>query len=127
MPLDKQELFDTMRNHLLKQQDVSILCNDDDTCAYLSQNGLKCAVGCLIKPEFYDKELEGNGVVEYSVLDAVALSLGEREHKDIPKDIVDMMVHMQEFHDFKMKHIMRREGTLENRHFNELRDRCNVK
>jgi len=45
--MNKQEIFDTVKTHLLKQNEQAW---DDDykACAYLDQSGNKCAVGCLI-------------------------------------------------------------------------------
>ena len=57
-----QEIFEKSANHLLKQNAVSMTKTDYDsklTCAYRGDNGLMCAVGCLIPNEEYLPELEG--------------------------------------------------------------------
>ncbi len=46
----------------------------DDTCAYRSPDGKKCAVGILIKDEFYGPDLEGALVSSGCVLDALCMS-----------------------------------------------------
>lgn len=54
-----QETFDEMVNHLRKQNSKSWLVDErDGACAYRSQDGKMCAVGCLIKDEFYDPSLD---------------------------------------------------------------------
>lgn len=52
-----QEVFDTVVAHLRKQNYRQAL--NGYSCAYRSASGLKCAVGCLLTDEFYDKYLEG--------------------------------------------------------------------
>lgn len=52
------KVFDRVAKHLLKQNAKAVL-PDDYTCAYRGQNGLKCAVGCLIKKAHYDPRMEG--------------------------------------------------------------------
>jgi carbohydrate-binding DOMON domain-containing protein len=55
-----QEVFDTVREHLLKQNARS---KKDWLCVYLSPGGMKCAVGCLIKPEHYNPAMENIGLI----------------------------------------------------------------
>ncbi len=54
-----QEVFTTVRDHLLKQM-AQAKC--DSRCRYLDDEGMKCAVGCLIKPEHYTRSMEGVGI-----------------------------------------------------------------
>ncbi len=51
-----QEVFNKVVTHLRKQGKQS---RDTMRCLYLSPEGLKCAVGCLIPPEDYRKDMEG--------------------------------------------------------------------
>ena len=44
--MTRQEIFDKVFTHLLTQKYQAI--TDDGQCEYLANNGLKCAVGCLI-------------------------------------------------------------------------------
>lgn len=53
--MTKQEIFDTVAKHLLTQMERS---ESRKGCLYRGPNGLKCAVGVLIKDEFYSEELE---------------------------------------------------------------------
>lgn len=58
--MNKQEIFDTVVNHLRKQGERSVE-GDFGTCMYrLLKNGkmLKCAVGCLIDDDEYDPSME---------------------------------------------------------------------
>jgi len=60
-----QEIFDKVINHLLQQGGPALNYNydDDPVCRYRSNNGLKCAVGCLIPDDQYDPIMEGWGVM----------------------------------------------------------------
>jgi len=60
--MNKQEVFNRVVVHLLKQGKQAIL--PDSTapvlmCAYRGKDGLKCAVGCLIPDEEYMPSFEG--------------------------------------------------------------------
>ncbi len=54
----EQEVFDQVCSHLLTQNKKSQL--SASTCAYKNEEGLKCAAGCLISNEEYDKTMEGH-------------------------------------------------------------------
>lgn len=58
----KQETFDAVVTHLLKQgcRSVDSLGN----CVYLSDQGLKCAAGCLIPEDEYVPGWEGTSIWE---------------------------------------------------------------
>lgn len=53
----EQEVFDYVVNHLLTQNKQARLADDSD-CAYRTEDGLKCAVGCLIPDDLYKPEFE---------------------------------------------------------------------
>jgi len=60
-----QEIFDISSVHLLRQKKMSTLINPtshNPFCAYRGENGLTCALGCLISDEDYRPEMEGRGV-----------------------------------------------------------------
>lgn len=64
MPLNKQQVFDKVALHLLKQNARSLAKEASGgaaqgDCAYRGENGLMCAVGCLIPDDLYDPETEG--------------------------------------------------------------------
>jgi len=53
----EQEVFDFVVNHLLTQGVKSF--DTYGNCLYLSPEGARCAAGCLIPAEAYDKTIEG--------------------------------------------------------------------
>lgn len=61
MEMDKQEVFEYVVKHLFVQGKRA--SNDLGVCRYLSNDGLKCAVGCLIPTEIYDPLMEQSGGV----------------------------------------------------------------
>lgn len=54
-----QEIFDTVKAHLLKQGKPAKL---GATCQYKTAEGLRCAVGCLLPEEFNTQYCEGLSV-----------------------------------------------------------------
>jgi hypothetical protein len=87
----KQEIFDFVVNHLTMQgkQSVKLTWSGYD-CVYYGPDGNKCAVGCLIHEEEYDKRMEN-----YDALTII---------KDFPslsrlKDYSDMLEDLQGLHD----------------------------
>jgi len=54
----KQTTFNRVAKHLLKQKKRSIGKMFGE-CAYYGDNGLRCAVGCLISKKHYTSEMEG--------------------------------------------------------------------
>lgn len=61
--LNRQEVFDKVANHLINQSAKSINVSEyalsGNGCAYRGNNGMKCAVGCLIPDERYSPKMEG--------------------------------------------------------------------
>lgn len=55
------EIYQKVREHLLTQNRPA---KYGSSCKYLAENGLKCAVGCLIPAELYDPKIEGETVGE---------------------------------------------------------------
>lgn len=84
--MNTQEVFNTVVNHLRKQgckakgHSLSEY-EDNEICAYRGMGGNKCAVGCLIKDEFYSPSLEGKAIGHYEVKDAVRKSIGDFDSK----------------------------------------------
>lgn len=58
--MKRQEIFNRVYTHLLKQNQASK--GSDDRCKYKSDNGLKCAIGCLIPDDIYDPKMEGMSI-----------------------------------------------------------------
>jgi hypothetical protein len=57
--LTAQQVFDKVSTHLLTQNEPAI--DKDGNCMY-KLGSLSCAVGCLIKDEFYKQKFEFKGI-----------------------------------------------------------------
>ena len=90
------EIFNQVRDHLLKQGRRSIAryshAYSYGDCRYRGENGMSCAVGCLIPDELYDPEIEsqfaGSQIVR-AVLKKV----------DIWDNNIGMLMNLQTVHD----------------------------
>lgn len=89
------EVFEIVEKHMLTQNKKSFINDDEDTCGYRSGSGLKCAIGCLIKDEFYDPKIETKSVDHYEVFEILQKSLGF----DIDPDLLKMLYHLQLIYD----------------------------
>jgi len=49
--------------------------DEDGHCVYKSDTGLKCAVGHLIEPIFYDEEIEGHAIYSHEVQNIIKKSV----------------------------------------------------
>ena len=94
-----KEIFDRVKTHLLAQGERAIRVGHVSgekviRCAYHSQSGLKCAVGCLITDEAYSEALEGAPV-------DVGHVRGSLEASGIVVDLVTlgMLCKLQSIHD----------------------------
>ena len=63
----KQQMFDFMLNHLRSQGGPSTSDPTEEdigesVCMYRGDNGLMCAIGCMIPDSMYDDSLEGESV-----------------------------------------------------------------
>jgi hypothetical protein len=63
--VNKQEIFTTVKNHLLSQNARSV--NDYDECVYRGVDGKMCAIGCLMPDHLYDPECEGHNSLDTKV------------------------------------------------------------
>lgn len=90
-----QEAFDKIATHLLTQQEKAL--DGGNNCAYLTEEGLKCAIGCLIPEDKYDITMEGFGVREMRELDYWMDEL----HLDdvIEENMMNFYTEMQDTHD----------------------------
>ena len=96
-----KSLYTKVRKHLLTQGVRSTYNNtyDLDACAYRSKDGhLSCAVGCLIKDEYYDVTLENKAADYTDVGYAVQQSLG---YKRLSSKDVYLLMRLQDIHDNK--------------------------
>jgi hypothetical protein len=95
----KQQLFDEVAVHLMTQMKTSV--GEWGSCRYFGTNGRRCAVGCLIDPQYYNPYFEG--VAVHSAIDhrrspllsALEKSLGFR----LTGDEVLLLSSLQKVHD----------------------------
>lgn len=74
--MNAQQIFDKVAAHLIKQNEPSRGVDQCRyRCLYRGPNGKSCAVGCLIKDEYYSAALEGKGIRRPAVQEAVKMSL----------------------------------------------------
>ena len=92
MSLD-QTIFNRVAAHLLAQGRPSL---SDNECAYRGENGLRCAVGCLIDDAHYSEAIEGHSVQHRDVVQAVKESLSLRH---LPARTADLLGDLQHLHD----------------------------
>jgi len=88
-----QELFNTIAEHLMKQNAQSI--NEDGNCLYKDAEGRKCAVGCLIPDDLYDAEIEGRMIV----WDGAIYHLLLKVIPDVDREGAILLRELQKVHD----------------------------
>lgn len=83
-------VFEFVRQHLLNQGQKS---EGVSSCFYKKNNGLSCAIGCLIENEFYVDNLEFKNGDDPIVIDAVK--------KSLPNWVINknMLLDLQVIHD----------------------------
>ena len=94
------EVFNKVEAHLLAQGVRSMKYLD--MCAYRGAGGLRCAVGCLIKDEFYHESLEGLAMLPDKKKDDHQMLLEEALIKsgiDLKPATTYMLSDLQDLHD----------------------------
>lgn len=88
--MNQRQVFDKIKRHLLKQNKKS---QKKTTCLYRGPNGLKCAIGCLIKTGYSDR-------LEYQLVttDAVRSAL-EKNGVVCNSRTLAMLTSLQDLHD----------------------------
>jgi hypothetical protein len=61
--MNTRQIFEKVRDHLLEQKEKAY-DESKDMCLYRAPNGNKCAIGALIKDEYYDLGFEGLGIFQ---------------------------------------------------------------
>lgn len=89
----KAEILKTVTEHLLAQGKRAM--SHYYGCSYLGDDGSKCAVGCLIKDEFYDRRLEGQKITDPHVMHALEAS-GIDMHNS---NLIVLLEQLQHIHD----------------------------
>lgn len=90
----KLEIITEVSKHLSTQGRRSVSIEGD--CLYLAPNGDKCAVGCLIKPEFYKHSLEYHAIL--SATPELSKALLDSEIPD-DQETVELLTELQHIHD----------------------------
>lgn len=91
--MNKLQVFLKVRDHLLTQMEQSR--GEDSRCAYRGTNGMMCAVGCLIKDEFYHAGLEYKNCGNAHVMIAL-----EKSGIDVfSPDTMGLLSTLQKIHD----------------------------
>jgi hypothetical protein len=73
----QQDIADIVIPHMVKQNCKSTPTPHSSSwtsCMYRGHNNTMCAVGCLIKEQFYNKKLEGSNVMSFEVIKALKSS-----------------------------------------------------
>lgn len=86
------KISETIRDHLIQQNKPS---EDSGMCAYRSNKGLKCAVGCLITDENYSSVLEHKPARDKDVRNAVEKSTGMVWSDELS----ELLMNWQNYHD----------------------------
>lgn len=87
--LSKQEVFDKVAAHLLKQGEKSL--DKDGECAYRGEGGRMCAIGALIPDSRYNQDLEGLSVDSVEVERLLS--------ETVQLDCEEMLSALQDVHD----------------------------
>lgn len=82
-----QEIYDEVVTFLVKQGKRA---SGQGSCMYRTENGLKCAIGCLIPDELYKYDMEGPGIVTL---------LNSFPELDFLSPHVSLLVSLQSAHD----------------------------
>jgi hypothetical protein len=95
--MTKQEIFDKVATHLLRQGKKSTLNDSTPLCLYRGPDGISCAVGCLIKDEHYNLNLEGKPVHIGVVVEALRKS----GVTNTSRDTLPLLKDLQRVHDHR--------------------------
>lgn len=90
-----QEVFDTVYKHLMTQKAQS-LDFEELNCKYRGEDGMKCAIGCLIKDEEYRPEMEEKTVLKML---AYARTVGIKTLADRLEPHAILLERLQTIHD----------------------------
>lgn len=96
-PITQQQIFDKVVVHLHEQNEQSMNA-ESGGCAYRGDNGLMCAVGCLItdeafNPKFNILSVRNDEVFKMLIASGVSVSYADED------DTVLLLESLQEIHD----------------------------
>jgi hypothetical protein len=103
----KQRIFNKVAKHLLTQNRKASRYNNNDIskvgCAYKSDDGAKCAIGCLIPDNIYFPDMEGKSfgglLSNYSVILNHFKKMCRVSDTALQKDGRDFFFALQKIHD----------------------------
>ena len=95
MTMSVREIFYKVEKHLLKQNERSI--GVVSGCKYRSDQGLTCAVGCLMTDDMYEASFEGESVRDKYVTEALIPIIGVNKAKK--EDKLELLSKLQHIHD----------------------------
>src|SRR3954470_268960 len=77
--MNRQEVYNKVKNHLLTQMKVATVEVEFEgkithSCAYRTEEGLKCGIGCLILDDYFKWSFNGQAVTNSEVRKALNLS-----------------------------------------------------
>ena len=93
--MNKQEIFDTVVAHLRKQGKKAQHTTDDGvtTCRYRTDDGLKCAAGCLMPDEVYSSDMEGQRCFASDLLARLPRALVDVFESDVLHELQNLHDH----------------------------------
>lgn len=96
--MKRREVFDKVKKHLLKQKKRAARPlpggNGAVACRYRTEDGLRCAVGCLIPKRLYNPAAEGRSINSEEVRDMV-----RKAGVTLNDKTLNMLVELQGLHD----------------------------
>lgn len=93
--MELQTLFNMAVQHLVRQDQASMLDDDPTVCAYRGEGCTKCAVGYLVSDSNYTERMEEKPCDEAVVLDALENTL----NAELSDTHVQMLIDLQRLHD----------------------------
>ena len=93
--MDRQAIFNQVASHLL-QQNAKAFREDTGDCAYLTEEGLQCAVGCLIPDGHPGFQVEGPVTVLLAAFPDLKETWGVEEETD--EDFLDVLQGIHDLH-----------------------------
>lgn len=97
--LKTQQIFDKVVTHLYTQKRQAM--SSDNICKYRADNGLSCAVGCLIEDKDYQKEFDDadndNGTAIEDII--TNIDFKNKKLKMFLEKNVDILERLQTIHD----------------------------
>lgn len=94
--MNLQEIFDKVVDHLKTQNKQAV--DDEGDCLYRTQEGLKCAIGCLIPDEWYTPNMEIGGPITTNTLVKQVLS-GFAGIDIFSEGVMNLLKSLQHVHD----------------------------